>query len=208
MTCYVNEFFAKSFEDSQAWALIISCKGVKLNHLVLQYKEHMYWIDNESITTTQTSYLLSLRFTYLSLRKGNHWVIQLYYPRRFCRQFGHPQDVPRGLLEVFRTRTLEVVYKHWKSCTRLGTHSKITMPNYHSLDEFSITKAYADWWIGMCNLEKNMLTITCIEPPHVLLYKYPQNLWRVEHARSTQVFLLRAMLGTTLRETLIIYLMT
>ena len=42
----------------------------------------------------------------------------------------------------------------------------------------------------------------------ILLGKYPPNLWRVEHARSTQVFLLRGMLGTTLRETLIIYLMT
>ena len=67
MTCYVGDFFAKSCEDSQARALIMSYKGVKLNYLVLQYKECMYWTDNESITTTQASYLLSLRFTYLSL---------------------------------------------------------------------------------------------------------------------------------------------
>ena len=40
------------------------------------------------------------------------------------------------------------------------------MPNYHSLEEFSITKAYANWWIGVCNLKKNMLSIACIEPPH------------------------------------------
>ena len=65
------------------------------------------------------------------------------------------------------------MFKHWKSCTRLGTHSKITIPNYHSLEEFSITKAYADWWIEVCNLEKNTLTIACIEPPHDSSWQIP-----------------------------------
>ena len=53
-----------------------------------------------------------------------------------------------------------MVCKHWKSCTRLGTHSKVTIPDYHSLEEFSITKTYVDWWIGVCNLEKTP------PPPH------------------------------------------
>ena len=53
-----------------------------------------------------------------------------------------------------------MVCKHWKSCTRLGTHSKVTIPDYHSLEEFLITKTYVDWWIGVCNLEKTP------PPPH------------------------------------------
>ena len=59
-----------------------------------------------------------------------------------------------------------MVYKHRKSCTRLGTHSKVTIPYYYSLEEFLVTKAYANWWIRVCNLKKETLTIACIEPPH------------------------------------------
>nr|CAN78421.1 hypothetical protein VITISV_037778 [Vitis vinifera] len=41
----------------------------------------------------------------------------------------------------------ETVYQHWESCIRLGTYSKVTISDYHSLKEFSVTKAYADWRI-------------------------------------------------------------
>ena len=177
MTYYVDKFSTKSFEDLQARALLMSCKGVKLNHLVLRHKKCVYWANNESITTTQGSYLTSIRSNYLSLRQGNHWVIQPYYPYQFCRQFGHPQDVLGGLPEVFHIGTLQAMYKHWKSCTRLGTHSKVTILDYHSLEEFSITKAYADWWIEVCNLEKNTLTTAYIEPPHDSSQKIPLKSW-------------------------------
>ena len=63
----------------------MSCKGVKLDHLALQHKERVYWTDNESISATKASYLISLHYSYLSLRQGNHWVIQPYYPHRFSR---------------------------------------------------------------------------------------------------------------------------
>ena len=65
--------------------------------------------------------------------------------------------------EIFRTGTLEAVYQHWESCTRLGTYSKVTIPNYHSLDEFSVTKAYVDWWIRVRNFGKEILTVTCMD---------------------------------------------
>ena len=39
ITYYADEFSAKCFDDLQAQALIMSCKGVKLNHLALRYKE-------------------------------------------------------------------------------------------------------------------------------------------------------------------------
>ena len=85
MTYYVGKFSAKFFEDSQVWALITSCKYVKLNHLELRDKELVYWTDKEFITTTQASYLISLRFNYLSLLQGNHRAIQSYNPHQFCR---------------------------------------------------------------------------------------------------------------------------
>ena len=39
----------------------MSCKGVKLDHLALQHKEHVHWTDNESISVTKASYLISFR---------------------------------------------------------------------------------------------------------------------------------------------------
>ena len=65
--------------------------------------------------------------------------------------------------EIFLIGTLEAVYQHWESCTRLGTYSKVTIPNYHSLDEFSVTKAYVDWWIRVRNFGKEILTVTCMD---------------------------------------------
>ena len=101
MTYYLDKFYAKCFDDLQAQTLIMSCKGVKLDHLALRHKERVHWIDNESISVTKASYLISLRSSYLALQQGNHRVIQPYYPHRFSRQFGYPQDLPGGLLEIF-----------------------------------------------------------------------------------------------------------
>ena len=42
-------------------------KGVKLDHLALRHKEQVHCTDNESISITKVSYLISLRFNYLSL---------------------------------------------------------------------------------------------------------------------------------------------
>uniref|UniRef100_F6H919 Uncharacterized protein n=1 Tax=Vitis vinifera TaxID=29760 RepID=F6H919_VITVI len=36
------------------------------------------------------------------------------------------------------------VYRHWQSCARLRTHSKVTILDCHNLKEFSVTKAYAN----------------------------------------------------------------
>ena len=67
MTYYANEFSAKCFDDLQAQALIMSCKGVKLDHLALCHKERVHWTNNEFISVTKASYLISLRSSYLSL---------------------------------------------------------------------------------------------------------------------------------------------
>ena len=67
MTYYAGEFYVKCFYDLQAQALIMSYKGIKLDHLALRHKEHVHWTNNESISVTKASYLISLRSNYLSL---------------------------------------------------------------------------------------------------------------------------------------------
>ena len=67
MTYYTDEFSTKCFNDLQAQALIMSCKGLKLDHLALHHTECVHWTNNESISVTKASYLISLRSSYLSL---------------------------------------------------------------------------------------------------------------------------------------------
>ena len=80
------------------------------------------------------------------------------------------------LLEIFRTINLEAVFQHWESCTRLGTYSKVTILDYHSLEEFSATKAYANWWIRVRKPDKKILIAACMEPPLDSFWKIPSNL--------------------------------
>ena len=61
MTYYAGEFSAKCFDDLQVQALIMPYKGVKLGHLALRHKERVHWTDNESISVTKASYLISFR---------------------------------------------------------------------------------------------------------------------------------------------------
>ena len=154
----------------------MSCKGVKLNHLALRHKEHVHCTDNESISITKASYLISLCSSYLSLRQSNHQMIKLYYLHRFSKQFGYPQNLSGGLPKIFRIGTLEAVYQHWESCTSLGTYSKVTIPDYHSLEEFSITKAIRIGGSECVILIRKFLLLLVWSPLLILLGKYPQNL--------------------------------
>ena len=53
MTYYTDEFSTKCFDDLQAQTLIMSCKGVKLDHLALRHKERVHWTNNEFISFTK-----------------------------------------------------------------------------------------------------------------------------------------------------------
>ena len=75
MTYYVGEFSAKCFDDLQVQALIMSCKGVKLDHLTLHHRECVHRTENEFISVTKASYLISLCSNYLFLQQSNHRVI-------------------------------------------------------------------------------------------------------------------------------------
>ena len=65
------------------------------------------------------------------------------------------------------------MYQHQESCIGLGTYSKVTIPDYHSLEEFLVTKAYVDWWIRVHNPNKKILTVACMEPPPNSSWKIP-----------------------------------
>ena len=152
----------------------MSCKGVKLDHLALRHKDHVHWTDNESISVTKNSYLISLCSSYLSLWQGNHRVIQLYYPHRFSKQFGYPQDLLGGLPEIFCTGTLEVVYQHWESCTRLVTTLKLLYQIIIVLKSFQSPRLMRICRSKCVVLIRKFLLLFVWSPLLILLEKYPQ----------------------------------
>ena len=103
-------------------------------------------------------------------------MIQPYYSHRFFQVVWVSSRPSKGFARDFRNGTLEAVYQHWESCTRLGTYSKVTILDYHSLEEFSATKAYANWWIRVRKPDKKILIAACMEPPLDSFWKIPSNL--------------------------------
>ncbi|CAN6561887.1 unnamed protein product [Malus baccata var. baccata] len=103
-------------------------------------------MDDSYLHSSDLSYLISLRSTYVSLRQENRCVVQPYNPHRFSRQFGFVQNVPGRLKEKAQSESLQAVYMHWESCTRACTNAYITLP---AKDEFRgnpVTRVYARWW--------------------------------------------------------------
>ena len=165
MTYYTDNFYTKCFKDSQVQALIMSCKSVKrttwhydtksmctrliMNPLMLP-KHLISWVF------ALTIYI----YDKVTIGWSNHIILT-----SFPGSLGILKTFQGGLPEIFRIWTLEAVYQHWESCTRFGTYSKVNIPDYHSLEEFSITKAYEDWYIRVCNPDKEILTTACMEPP-------------------------------------------
>ncbi|CAN6554754.1 unnamed protein product [Malus baccata var. baccata] len=103
-------------------------------------------MDDSHLRSSDLSYLISLRSTYVSLRQENRCVVQPYNPHRFSRQFGFVQNVPGRLKEKAQSESLQAVYMHWESCTRACTNAYITLP---AKDEFRgnpVTRVYVRWW--------------------------------------------------------------
>ncbi|CAL9018763.1 unnamed protein product, partial [Prunus brigantina] len=80
------------------------------------------------------------------LARENYRVIQPYSPHRFSRLFCYVQHVPGELKDDVRNGTVLSVYSHWKSCLKIGSASKITLPTKDNIREFEVTSDYVIWW--------------------------------------------------------------
>ncbi|KAF7152593.1 hypothetical protein RHSIM_Rhsim01G0078000 [Rhododendron simsii] len=129
--------------------------------------------DHGKHSDSWNDYVISLRSSYLTLRRSNEHIVEPYSPHRFARQFRFCQDIPGKLREELSTGTLEAIYQLWESCTRLNTRADFMIPS-HSSEGLS-TKEYVEWWDkSLSNFCGNKLA--CEKPKSLLAASKGKNI--------------------------------
>ncbi|PHT58326.1 hypothetical protein CQW23_00689 [Capsicum baccatum] len=92
-----------------------------------------------------------LRSSHVTLRCDDHFVMEIYSPHRFSRQFGFVQDLPGNFSKRPYDDTLEELVRLWDFCTHLSSSSTISIPPHP--ERPLKTNRYANlWYIGRPNL--------------------------------------------------------
>ncbi|KAG5553873.1 hypothetical protein RHGRI_011665 [Rhododendron griersonianum] len=144
MVRLAGEKKAKHFSPQEACDLLKGITPSTLSLLALTKPKQGIVTDHGKHSDSWNDYLISLKSSYLTLRRGNEHIVEPYSPYRFARQFRFCQDIPGKLREELSTGTLETIYQLWESCTRLNTRAEFMIPS-HSFEGLA-TKEYAEWW--------------------------------------------------------------
>ena len=108
---FSGEGATKYFEETEARKLFCSITDLEFHRLALSKKHQEILEDNDQLSNSYKDYFVSQRSNYLSSRRDDLSVLELYSPHRFGCQFGFNQDIPREIKEDMCTATLEnVVY--------------------------------------------------------------------------------------------------
>lgn len=71
--------------------------------------------DDMKLKDSRFTYLVSIRPTFLTLRRGNYLIVEPYCPHHFSRQFGYCQGIPFDLAnEDIRLASLADRLKYWR----------------------------------------------------------------------------------------------
>ncbi|KAG5523751.1 hypothetical protein RHGRI_030662 [Rhododendron griersonianum] len=136
---------AKHFSSQEACNLLKNITPLTLSLLALTKPKQGIVTDHGKHSDSWNDYyIISLRSSYLTLRRGNEHIVEPYSPYQFARQFRFCQDIPGKLREELSTGTLEAIYQLWESCTRLNIRAEYMIPLHSS--EGLATKEYAEWW--------------------------------------------------------------
>ncbi|KAH7850255.1 hypothetical protein Vadar_029883 [Vaccinium darrowii] len=144
MVRIAGDHMAKHFTAATAHNLLRSVKLSQLSSLSLSTRDEQLIVYDGAQSHSQTDYIISLRSSYLILRRDNEYVVEPYSPHRFSRQFDFCQDIPGNLVEEACPINLPDVVGLWQSCTKLGTKAEFKVPA-HSRKGLT-TKRYMEWW--------------------------------------------------------------
>ncbi|KAH7845082.1 hypothetical protein Vadar_008710 [Vaccinium darrowii] len=144
MVRLVGEKKTKHFTAQEASDLLKRTEPSTLSNLTLRKQNQVVIRDHGIQLDSWCNYLISLRSSYLYLRRGSEHIIEPYSPHRFARQFRYCQDIPGKLKEEFSISSLEKLLQLWQSCTRLEIDSIFTIPSHPS--KGLATKQYVEWW--------------------------------------------------------------
>ncbi|KAH7841912.1 hypothetical protein Vadar_025262 [Vaccinium darrowii] len=144
MVRIAGDHMAKHFTAATAHNLLRSVNLSQLSSLSLSTRDELLIVDDGAQSHSQTDYIISLRSSYLILRRDNEYVVEPYSPHRFSRQFDFCQDIPGNLVEEACPINLPDVIGLWQSCTKLGTKAEFKVPARSR--KGLTTKRYMEWW--------------------------------------------------------------
>ncbi|KAL0381304.1 UNVERIFIED_CONTAM: hypothetical protein Sangu_0194700 [Sesamum angustifolium] len=104
------------------------------------------FVDDGHAEELDHSYFVAIRSSYLTLCQGGRFIIELYSPHRFGRQFGYYQDVPGTLTYDTRVASLEEGLCYWRLCVLSKSSSKAWFPYLPANAKKLCSEAYKAWW--------------------------------------------------------------
>ncbi|KAL2899796.1 Myosin-9, partial [Bienertia sinuspersici] len=119
--CFHGPNAIRTLTGADAKASIRSGKELNWVSNLMNGTTDMKAVD-KGLTKKETDFFLSIRSCYLTLRHDNRYVVELYSPHLFIRQFGFCQDVP------------------------VGTKSSFLIPSCGMNIHSRVTPAFASWW--------------------------------------------------------------
>ncbi|KAH7843639.1 hypothetical protein Vadar_019056 [Vaccinium darrowii] len=143
MVRIAGDHMAKPFTAATAHNLLRSVNLSQLSSLSLSTRDELHIVDDGAQSHSRTDYIISLRSSYLTLRRNKEYVVEPYSPHRFSRQFDFCQDIPGNLVEEACPINLPDVVGLWQSCTKLGTKAEFKIPV--RLRKGLATKRYMEW---------------------------------------------------------------
>jgi hypothetical protein len=97
MTRYVGARLGKHFNESQANALFGNPKRI-ISPALLPLAKVVVLHDDGNLSVFKSDYFMCIRFSYLNICYDDTFIIELYFPNRFSRQFGSCQHIPRDFI--------------------------------------------------------------------------------------------------------------
>ncbi|PIN07485.1 hypothetical protein CDL12_19942 [Handroanthus impetiginosus] len=111
--------------------------------------QNLLFVDDGKAKELEQDYFIAIRSNYLTLRQGEHFVIEPYSLHRFSRQFGYYQEVPGVLKRDFRQANLEDGLRYWRLCTLSRSMSKAWFPNMPPNVKKCSSENYKKWWANI-----------------------------------------------------------
>ncbi|KAL0439873.1 UNVERIFIED_CONTAM: hypothetical protein Slati_2470300 [Sesamum latifolium] len=125
------------------------------------------FVDNGDPEELDHDYFIAIRSSYLTLHQGDKFIIELYSPHRFGRQFGYFQDVPGTLKYDTRAASLEEGLRYWRLCILSKSSSKAWLPGLPTNPKKFCSEAYKAWWTKVHGtfLDDNITCLISPKPP-------------------------------------------
>ncbi|PIN13728.1 hypothetical protein CDL12_13650 [Handroanthus impetiginosus] len=166
MTQFSGEGGVRYFDPKKARKRIHKGDYAHWTYNMITKKQNLLFVDDGKAKELEQDYFIAIRSNYLTLRQGEHFVIESYSPHRFSHQFRYYKEVPGVLKHDFRQVNLEDGLRYWRLCTLSKSMSKVWFPNMPpNVKKFS-SENYKQWWANIHGdyFDENLESLISLKP--------------------------------------------